>query len=855
MMPIYSSPGVEPASNSQDLSCGGRLVATDGRELPLQSVQLRVEAGSGEARTVLVQRFSNPHDEPLHVRYQVPLPADGAVSGYNFVLGERRIHGEVDKKQRARERFEEAILDGHSAALLDEERSSLFTQELGNVPPKSEVQVELTVDQPLVWTEQGWEYRFPTVVAPRYQGAPGRTPDASQTMVAVADGDVSARAELQLSILDETTAPPVSPSHALRAGPSGSAYRRAATDGLVQLAEGAHLDRDVVIRWQVRQPAPGVSLEAARPAADKPRSDHAYGLLTIVPPVERHTPVSRDLVVLLDTSGSMSGEPLAQAVRLVSALVSTLSERDTLELVEFSWRPSRWKKSPTKMDAAGRDEAISWLKSLRAGGGTEMRSGIEEALRPLRGDAQRQIVLVSDGLIGFEQEILRTLKHQLPASCRFHCMGVGHGVNRTLTQGAARAGRGVEVVVAPGEDVEPAMKRMLARTDLPLVVDVELSGSALAASGPTADLYDGSPAKAAVMLHPAGGELRVRGRAATGFFEETIQVPATAAGEGSGRVLARYAREQVEELELLKATGENVDRQVESLGLDFQISTRLTSWVAISDEQTVDPTKPTRRVEQPHERARGMSAEGIGLRAAAAPMAYGGAAPAPQPAMMPLGGFAPPSPAGMAPPPGGPPPGAPPPRAEQKIEMPEPKRKRSLVGRLKDALSSKGRAEPPVPPAPAAPPPARRPAPTKPRGISTGAPPPADESFRREKAELELDDLESEAFLSEETYEGGPTRAGGLRRPELQGRIRLHTETRLVVSAVAVYALRLELPERAQVTLADGSVVTVEVERNKSTQGTLKPGQELKLSLRLSAALTSPPVSLDLPAVTITLSP
>src|SRR4051794_30958388 len=161
---------------------------------------------------------------------------------------------------------------------------------------------------------------------------------------------------------------------------------------------------------------------------------------------------------------------------------------------------------------------------LGASGGTEMRAGILEALRPLRAESQRQVVLVTDGLIGFEAEVVGTIVERLPASCRVHTVGVGSAVNRSLTGAAARAGRGLEVIVGLGEDPERAARRLVAHTDAPLVVGLELSGSALIDHAPAAlpDLYAGAPALVALALRPEGGELVARGRTATGEWREHL---------------------------------------------------------------------------------------------------------------------------------------------------------------------------------------------------------------------------------------------------------------------------------------------------------------------------------------------
>lgn len=605
---------------SQHHSNGGRLVASDGRTLPLKAASLTADAKAGVIRVVLEQRFVNPYDQPLQVTYQMPLPADGAVSGFAFRIGEERIIGEVDTKKKARDRFEEAILDGRTAAILDQERSSLFTQQVGNIPPHTEVVAELTIDQKLLWLPDGaWEWRFPTVVAPRYLGGPGRVVDAAAVTVDVSDQELPVKLSLKMSVRDPLPegVKPNSPSHALHA--SKGIGR---TDVTFGDESGAALDRDVVVRWQAAGLRVGAELDVARPAAGDPASN-AFALLTLVPPTRavKMEAVPRDLIVLLDTSGSMSGEPLDQARRVVNALIDTLQDRDRLELIEFSNEPRRWKSGAKDATASHKSAAQKWLAGLHAGGGTEMASGMIEALKPLRKDAQRQVVLITDGLIGSEHEVLNAILEKLPAGSRVHCVGVGSGVNRSLTMPAARAGRGVEIIIGLGEDAEVAAQRLLARTTAPLVTEVEVSGSAVVAIAPEhpMDLYAGAPTLLCFKLNPAGGDLVVRGKTAEGNYLERMTVKAVERGEGSAAIAKLFARECVEDLETRAAAGANrgdIDSQVEKLGLGFQISTRLTSWVAVSQNQTVDPTAPRRQEKIPQNLPFGMSAEGLGLRQA-----------------------------------------------------------------------------------------------------------------------------------------------------------------------------------------------------------------------------------------------
>ncbi|MBN2496807.1 MAG: VWA domain-containing protein [Deltaproteobacteria bacterium] len=616
MVPM-PSPRTDPIAQP---SSGGRLVAADGRSLPLRSASLEADARGGLARVRLEQRFANPHPEPLRVSYQLPLPADAAVSGYCFTIGERRVVGEVDRRQAARERFELAVLEGRTAALLEQERSSLFSQELGNIPPGEELTVEIAIDQKLDWLHRGaWEWRFPTVVAPRYLGEEGRVADAERVSVEVAEGPMPPRVDLCLGIRDALASSdgPESPSHAIVASREGEATRvRLRTEA------GAALDRDLVVRWDVASEKPGAGIDLARPA--DPVSG-AYGLLSLVPPrpEEQDRGLARDLIVLIDCSGSMRGEPLDQARRAVGSLVESLDERDSLELLEFSTSARRFRRKPAPATPELRAEALAWLGKLRAGGATEMHSAIQAALEPVHAESQRQVVLVTDGLIGFEEQVVALIASSLPRGSRLHTLGVGSSVNRSLTGAAARAGRGVEVLIGLGEDHKPAAEAILARTAAPLVVDLEIEGDAVERCAPAClpDLFAAAPARIALRLRPGGGRLAVRGRTQTGDWRTELQIPPVQPGEGSPAVIALYGREAVEDLEMRRAAGEGeaLDAQIEALGLEYQIATRLSSWVAVSETVDVDSGQPVRRERMPQELPFGLSAAGLGLRPTTAP--------------------------------------------------------------------------------------------------------------------------------------------------------------------------------------------------------------------------------------------
>lgn len=778
----------QPVSSPPDPSTGARLVDTHGRTLPLRAAALRADARAGLAAVVLEHTYENTHAQPLRVTYQVPLPPDAAVAGFRFVIDGAEVLGRVEPRAAARERFERAVLEGKTAALLDEERSSLFTQEVGNVPPGAKIEIRLEIRQRLDWVAEGdrsgWQWRFPTAIAPRFLAEPGRVADADKVTTAVTaeplpelprEGTTEPIAEsmngigldLRLVVRDTLTGRLDSTSHRLVVHEEGSAA--------VVALQHATLDRDVVVTWPVAGAEPGVSFDIGRPSREHPRAGHAYALLTVTPPAMRpSTTLQRDLVVLLDTSGSMHGEPLQQAKHVVAALLDTLGEADTLELVEFSDRPRRLGRRAERATPRFKAKAQSWLASLRAGGGTQMRDGIIAALSTLRAEAQRQVVLVTDGLIGFEDEIVSEIANRLPAGSRVHTVGIGSAVNRSLTGPAARAGRGQEVIIGLGEDPERAARRLCAHTDAPVVVDVSLEGEGVLEVAPQRipDLFAGAPVRIAVALQPGGASLRLRGRTATGAWEGRVELPAMEPGQGTSSTATAFARERVEDLEVGRASGRpalELDQTLTALGVDFQIATRLTSWIAVSDEVMVDPTEPTRHEVMPHALPHGMSALGLGLRSAAPMIASAGPPPAPMQAVM----------AG--------PPGAPPPPPSARPSVPRATKKGFTIA----GLFGRGRA----------------------------APPEQAEAFSRSEVDEEATDGE---------------------RPSLYGQLQRRGDTWVLVFSVPTDT-PWTLPSRLELELDDGRRIGLTVTASHSTRTMPVPaGAQIRLVLEASSGSDDP---------------
>ena len=613
---------------------GAALVAVDGHIYPLRSATIIARAEGGLALTKLAQEFHNPHLEPLEVHYTLPLPADGAVVGYRIHIGERVIRGEIERRQAAEKAFVEALAEGRQAGLLEQDRDDTFTQRLGSIPPGQDVRVEIDVlhlldfvpsqgeDRPL------WEYRFPTVVGVRYQGAPGRVEDAERLDVNRAgEGEIPTRVDLELTLAD---GPPaalaiISPTHDVACSDQDGLSR-------VSLRAGAKLDRDLVVRWNACAERSGVRLvEGPGLAGD----DGRYGLMTLTPPAVTTSALRRDLTVLLDASGSMEGNPLEVAKQVVADLIGSLEPGDRFEVIAFSSDSRNLTGGLKEATREHRAHALRSLASLPAGGGTEMAHAVVEAIKPLRVDSQRQVVLVTDGYIGFEAQVTGEILRRLPGNARVHTVGVGSAPNRSLTRSVARAGRGVEGFAGDGASAAAAARRLCRATVRPVLTDLTVHGNGLRHHAPQRprDVLAGQPIVLALELEPGGGTVEVAGRDA-GSAEAWIWrlvIPARAGVPAGGAPVspdataltatslplgALYGREIVADLELDRVAGEtgaDADRRIEENALRHRIVSRMTSLVAIAEEPSVDPKLPRRRERLAVEVPAGVSPAASGL--------------------------------------------------------------------------------------------------------------------------------------------------------------------------------------------------------------------------------------------------
>lgn len=599
-------PSTDPETGEMRVQQGDRVLA-----LPLSEVAFDTIVLGTVADTEVRQVFENPFDEPIEAVYVFPLPQDAAVDDYAIEIGDRTITGVMKTRADARKTYETARAAGHRAGLLEQERPNIFTQSVANIPPGESITVVMHVVGPVAQDRGHFELALPTVVGPRFiPGNPiGRSgggtspdtdkvPDASKITPPVLPKGYVSCAELSVTVeLDAGAEIDVLASKHHAIDPSGQGRRR-----FVTLAkDGEALNRDFVLGWTLATEAPQTSLMLA------PKGDDGYFQLTIMPPQQEFAgaPAARELVFVLDTSGSMSGQPIATAKAAMREFIGKLGPDDAFQVIRFSESASSLGDAPLTNTPRNIARALDYVDGLEGGGGTMMIEGIRAALDyPYTDGRTRYVAFLTDGYIGNETEIFHEVDARL-GDARLFALGVGDSVNRYLLDGLARHGRGAVTYTdehdAPTAPVD-AFYRRLAH---PVLTDLEIDWGGLnvedVVPSRIPDLFTGQP----VVVY---GKLRgATSRSATLFGMaggKKVAVPIRVEAAKARRVdglASMWARRKIQELEDSRiadpSKGADIEAEVTALALEFAVMTKYTSFVAIDDSDVVEGGGDTRRVD------------------------------------------------------------------------------------------------------------------------------------------------------------------------------------------------------------------------------------------------------------------
>ncbi|MFF3436745.1 VIT domain-containing protein [Streptosporangium sp. NPDC002721] len=621
---------------------GMGALSTERGNLPLESVDVTAAVSGLSAGVEVVQGFRNPHDVALEATYVFPLPDRAAVTAFRMEADGRVVEGVLKERGQARADYDQAISQGKRAAIAEEDRPDVFTMRVGNIVPGERVTVHLTLNQPLPYEDGAATFRFPLVVAPRY--IPGTPLDGERAGDGWApDTDaVPDASRITPPVLLPGFPNPVRLSLAVSVDPAGLELREVRSslhvvqeEGTeIRLQPGERLDRDFILR---------LAFDASTSLALAPDGDdesEGTFTLTVVPEPAPAGGRAKDVVLVLDRSGSMTGWKMVAARRAAARIVDTLTSDDRFAVLSFDTvveYPDGLGEGLSEASDRNRYRAVEHLARLEARGGTEMLSPLERAAALLADSAKdRVLVLVTDGQVGNEDQILERTAAGL-SGVRVHTVGIDRAVNAGFLGRLAGAGGGRCELVESEDRLDEAMEHIHRRIGAPLVTDLSLKADGLDLVTGTVShvgsIYPGVPLTVLGRYRgTATGALTVRG---TGLDGSPWERRVAASTVDNPAVRAIWARARLRALEDRYAAGDrSLEAEIVETSLRYGVLCRFTAFVAV-DTQVVAEGGPGHRVIQPVELPSGWESPVV----AAAPMmmtsmAFESGAPIPPPAPM-----------------------------------------------------------------------------------------------------------------------------------------------------------------------------------------------------------------------------
>ncbi len=592
---------------------------------PLKHTNVSAKIAGNLSRVEVTQSFENPFTTTLEAVYIFPLPDEAAVDEMLIQIGDRTLKGNIKKREEAQQIYEQAKQQGRTAGLLEQERDNIFTQSLANIKPGEQIDVIIRYSDSLKFTGGNYEFVFPMVVGPRY--IPGvaiedpsvaggsavapmsqnqdtdLVPDASRLNAPILPEGMRSRHDINVTVEIDAGVPILginSPSHQLNINHSGQKAH-------ITLAEGDTIpNKDLMLRYQVA----GEQTQTTVLTQSDERGGHFA--VYLIPAIEYAADqiVPKDVVFLIDTSGSQQGMPLMQCQELMRQFINGLNPADTFSIIDFANTTQQLSAVPLANTPQNRALALQYINHLNADGGTELLRGIRAVLNfPVTDVGRlRTVVLLTDGYIGNDNQILAEVQQHLKPGNRLHSFGAGSSVNRFLINRIAELGRGISRIIRHDEAVEPVVQQFFTQINNPVLTRIQVSWQGEGEKPviyPTLapDLFAEQP----LVLFgkkPDGnsGVLQIQGFAAGGTsYQQRFNL--NFESEGNPAVAQLWGRSRIKALmnQMVQGDTKVGVEAVTETALTYQLLSQYTAFVAVSDDVRVNPSQGYVSVQVPVE--------------------------------------------------------------------------------------------------------------------------------------------------------------------------------------------------------------------------------------------------------------
>ncbi|MEM7374870.1 MAG: VIT domain-containing protein [Bacteroidota bacterium] len=588
--------------------------------LPLKSTHADVSIAGVIADVTVSQVYKNEGSNALECKYVFPASTKAAVYGLKMTIGDRTIIAEIREKNQARQEYQQAKQQGKRASLLEQSRPNVFEMNVANIMPGDVIKVELQYTEHLVPTDGVYQFVYPTVVGPRY---------SNQLLASAAPQDRFVASPYQKAGTLPSYESGISidihagmPIQNIQVATHNTNISYPAThSATIELDESETHggNRDYVLEYSLK----GKEIESGLLLYEGEKEN--FFLMTVQPPktVEpKHIP-PREYIFIVDISGSMRGFPLNISKTLLRNLILNLRPTDRFNVMLFAG--SSQVLSPQSLPATEEnvDLAVGMINRRQGGGGTQLLPAMREALAlPRTEGLSRSMVIVTDGYVSCEPEAFDLVRNNLNKSNLFP-FGVGSSVNRHLIDGLANVGMGEPLIILSPEGAEEKAEAYRQYINSPVLTQVEVDFKGF-------DAYDVEPltvpdvlANRPVVIFgkyrgEASGSISIKGYAGgRKKYKRTFEVADESSSNANSALRYLWARKRIQRLDDYQkldpnGVGQEVAKEVTQLGLDYNLLTQYTSFVAI-DDQVVNKGGELQAVAQPLPIPQGVENSAVGF--------------------------------------------------------------------------------------------------------------------------------------------------------------------------------------------------------------------------------------------------
>jgi Ca-activated chloride channel family protein len=584
--------------------------------LPLLSTRAEVNIAGVIADVTVTQIYKNDGKKPIEAQYVFPASTRAAVYAMVMTIGERVIIARIEERDKARQEYEQAKENGQSASLLEQQRPNVFTMNVANIMPGDQVRVELKYTEVLVPVDRVYQFVYPTVVGPRYSGGVDEIASAGENWNAnpyTKEGiDPLYEFDIKINISPGMPLKDIScPSHKTEINYSGQ------SKATVNLSESEKFggNRDFILKYRLA----GQKIETGVLLF---QGDKENFFLAMVQPPDHVLPEMippREYVFIVDVSGSMHGYPLDISKKLMTDLLSKLKPGDRFNVILFAGGSEIFAQESVPAVNENISSAIRFIEKESGGGGTELLPAMKRALS-LKGSEgfSRTFIIATDGYVTVEREVFELVRKSL-GEANFFAFGIGTGVNRFLIEGLAHAGQGESFVVTSQEEALISSEKFRKYVLNPVLTDIKIAFNGFEAYDLAQESYPDVFAERPLIIFGKyrgipKGNIVVTGKGGYEDVNTRVDLAALKPDRLNSGLKYLWAREKIRMTDDLANSGyeeQAVKDEIIRIGLDYNLLTRYTSFIAIDSEKK-NPDGSCTTVRQPLPLPQGVSNYAVG---------------------------------------------------------------------------------------------------------------------------------------------------------------------------------------------------------------------------------------------------